>query len=111
MELIWTNFGNPFWDQMGLRGAKMGSKRPLKSLKVAKTCICKNLKNPSVFHGFWGAKAVQDNLERPKKAPKRHLKSSEGFKKVDPKIESILAILLTSFGLILGYILKPKTTP
>ena len=30
---------------MGLRRAKMGSKRPLKSLKVAIICICKNLKN------------------------------------------------------------------
>ena len=76
---------------MGLRGAKMGSKRPIKSFKVPKTCICKNHKNPSVFHGFWGAKAVQDSLERPKKAPKRHLKSSKGFKKVDPKMEPILA--------------------
>jgi hypothetical protein len=76
---------------MGLRGAKMGSKRPIKSFKVPKTCICKNLEKPSVFNGFWGAKAVQDSLERPKKAPKRHLKSSKGFKKVDPKMEPILA--------------------
>ena len=52
---------------MGLRGAKMGSKRPIKSFKVPKTCICKNLEKPSVFNGFWGAKAVQDSLERPKK--------------------------------------------
>ena len=76
---------------MGLRGAKMGSKRPIKSCKVAKTCICKNLKRPLVFDGFWGAKAVQDSLEGPKKAPKRHLKSSKGFKKVHPKMEPILA--------------------
>jgi len=96
---------------MGLRGAKMGSKRPIKSFKVPKTCICKNHKNPSVFHGFWGAKAVQDSLERPKKAPKRHLKSSKGFKKVDPIMEPILATFWISFGLILGTILEPKTAP
>ena len=105
MDHFWANFGASFWDQMGLRGAKMGSKRPIKSFKVPKTCICKNLKKPSVFNGFWGAKAVQDSLERPKKAPKRHLKSSKGFKKVDPKMEPILATVLTSFGPILGSIL------
>ena len=76
-----ANFGTTFWDQIGLRGAKMGSKRPIKSFKVAKTCICTNLKKPSVFDGFWGAKAVQDSLERPKKAPKRHPKNSKNSKK------------------------------
>ena len=111
MDHFWANFGAYFWDQMGLRGAKMGSKRPIKSFKVPKTCICKNHKNPLLFHGVWGAKAVQDSLERPKKAPKRHLKSSKGFKKVDPKMEPILATFWISFGLILGSILKQKTIP
>ena len=102
LEHFWTNFGHPFWDQMGLRGAKMGSKRPIKSFKVAKTCICKNLKKQCVFHGFWVSKAVQDSLGRPKKAPKRRLKSSKGFKQVNPKIEPLLATFWTTFGAILG---------
>ena len=89
----------------------MGSKRPIKSFKVAKTCICKNNEKHLVFDGFWGSKAVQDSLGRPKKAPKRHLKSSKGFKKVDPRIAPILATFWTSFWLILGSILKPKTGP
>ena len=102
MEYFWANFGDPFWDHMVLRGAKMGSKRPLKSLKVATTCICKNLKKPSVVYGFWGSKAVQDSLGRPKKAPKRRLKSSKGFKKVDPKIEPILATFWTTSAALVG---------
>ena len=76
----------------------MGSKRPIKSFKVAKTCIRKNIKQPAVFDGFWGSKAVQDSLGRSKKAPKRRLKSSKGFKKVDPKMEPILATFWTIFG-------------
>ena len=96
---------------MGLRGAKMGSKRLLKSLKVAKTCICKNLKKPSVFHGFWASKAVQDSLWRPKRDPKRRLKRSKGFKKVDPKMEPILATFWTNFEPLLELILKLKSAP
>ena len=111
LEHFWANFGEPFWDQMGLRRAKMGSKRPIKSFKVAKTCICKNLKKQYVFHGFWASKAVQDSLGRPKKAPKRHLKSSKGFKKVDPKMEPILTTYWTTFGALLGPILEPKSAP
>ena len=84
------NFRAPFWEQMGLRWAKMGSKRPIKRFKVAKTCIWKNLKNCQAFDGFWASKAVQDSLGRPKKASKRLLQSSKGFKKVDPKMEPTL---------------------
>ena len=105
LEHFWANFGDFFWDQMGLRRAKMGSKRPTKSFKGAKTCICKNLEKHYVFHGFWVSKAVQDSLGRPKKAPKRRLKSSKGFKKVDPKIEPILITFWITFGALLGPIL------
>ena len=96
---------------MGLRWAKMGSKRPIKSFKVAKTCICKNLKKHCSFHCFWASKAVQDSLGRPKKAPKRRLKSSKGFKKVDPKMEPILTTFWTTFGALLELMLEPKSAP
>ena len=108
---LWTLFGallDEFWGPfLGPDGrwAKMGSKRPIKSFKVAKTCICKKLKKHYVFRGFWASKAVQDSLGRPKKAPKRRLKSSKGFKKVDPKIEQSLIIFWISFGALLGPIL------
>ena len=89
----------------------MGSKRPIKSFKVAKTCICKNLKKHYVFHCFGASKAVQDSLGRPKKAPKRRLKSSKGFKKVDPKMEPILITFWITFGGLLGLILGLKLAP
>ena len=89
----------------------MGSKRPIKSFKVAKTCIWKNLKKPLFVYGFWASKAAQDSLGRPKKASKRHLKSSKGFKKVDPKMEPILTICWTTFGLLLRHILVLKSAP
>ena len=68
--------------------------------------ICKNLKTRSVFDGFC-SKAVQESFVRPKKAPKRHLKSSKGFKEMDPKMEPILA----TFGALLGPIVGPKSAP
>ena len=37
-------------------------RRTTKSLELPKTCICKNLKKPLVFQGFWGSRAFQDSL-------------------------------------------------
>ena len=65
---------------MGPRGAKMGPKRPIKSFKVPKTCICNDLKMLSFLRGFCGSTAVQESLGRPKKAPKIHLKRASGFR-------------------------------
>ena len=33
-------------------------KSTIKSPKVPKTCICKNLEKPLVFQGFWGPEGV-----------------------------------------------------
>ena len=63
------------------------------------------------MHCFWASKAVQDSLGRPKKAPERRLKSSKGFKKVDPKMEPILITFWITFGALLGLILGPKSAP
>ena len=70
MEHFWANFGDPFWDQMGLRGAKMGSKRPIKSFKVAKTCICKNLKKTFVFYVFGLPRPSKTALGDPRRLPR-----------------------------------------
>ena len=70
----------------------------------------KPAKKHNVFHCFWASKAVQDSLGRPKKAPKRRLKSSKGFKKVDPKMEPILITFWITFGALLGPI-RPKLAP
>ena len=45
LEHFWTNFGDPFWDQMGLRWAKMGSTRPLRASKSQKPAFAKSLKH------------------------------------------------------------------
>ena len=58
---------------------------------------------------FWGSKAVQDSFGRPKKAPKRHLKSSKTSKNRGPKMDLIFTNLLTTFGAILGSILGSKS--
>ena len=42
-------FWGPFWDQIGPRRGQDEPKRPIESFKNLKTCICKNIKKPSVF--------------------------------------------------------------
>ena len=58
---------------------------------------------------LWGSKAVQDSLRRPKKAPKRHLKSSKTSKNRGPKVDLILTNCGTTFGAILESILESKS--
>ena len=80
------------------RKVRMSFKRPIESFKVVKIC-------------FWASKAVQDSLGRPKKAPKRRLKSSKGFEKVHPKMEPILTTFWITFVALLGSILGLKSAP
>ena len=70
MEHFWTNFGDSFWDQLGLRWAKMGSKKPIKSFKVAKTSTCKNLKNLQFFIVFGVPRPPKTALVGPKRLPR-----------------------------------------
>ena len=46
---FWGPFWGPFWDQIGPRRGQDEPKRAIESFKDPKTCICKNLKKPSVF--------------------------------------------------------------
>ena len=116
--IFWISFGTlfgqllgpfwgQFWDQIGTGRRQDGTKRAIKSSKDPKSCICKNLKKPSVFQGFWGPKASQESLRRPKKAPKREPKSSKTQQKRDPKMGPEIIICWTNFGTILGAILGP----
>ena len=98
---FWTTFGQfwglfwgPFWDQIGPRRGQDEPKRAIESFKDPKTCICKNLKKPSVFLGFWGPEASQKSLRKPKKAPKRHPRSSKASKKGIQKWTSKLSFFL-----------------
>ena len=112
-ENVWANFGDPFWDQMGLRGAKMGSKRPIKSFKVPKTCICKKRKKLIVFDGFWGSK-VQGRPRQPWKAQEGSQeapKELQGLQKSGTKNGTNFCNCLNNFWDTLGPILVPKSAP
>ena len=52
-----------------------------------------------------GSKAVQDSLGRPKKTPKRHLKSSKTWKNRGPKKDLKFTNFWITLGAILGSIL------
>ena len=82
---IINHFGAPFWDQIGSGRRQDGTKRAIESFKDPKSCNCKNIEKPFVFQGFWGPEASQESLRRPKKAPKRHLKSSKTQQKTESK--------------------------
>ena len=105
---LWGPFWGPFWDQIGPRRGQDGPKRATKSFKDLKSCICKKLKKPSVFQGFWGPEASQ---QRPMKAPKRHTKSSKTSKTRDPKMDPQIINFWTKFGPILGSIFGPEWAP
>ena len=78
LEHFWTTFGailGPFWDQIGSRGVRMRPRRPSRASKYPKPPFTITLKTVSFCLRFWGSKAVQDSLGRPKKAPKRHHRS------------------------------------
>ena len=104
-------FWGQFWDQIGTGRRQDGTKRAIKSSKDPKSCIRKNLQNPSVFQGFWGPKASQESLRRPKKAPKREPKSSKTQQKRDPKMGPEIINFGTNCGTILGAILGPELAP
>ena len=107
MEPFWR----PFWDLIGPRRGQDGTKRAIKDSKDPKSCICKNLKKPLVFQGFWGPGTSQESLRRPKKATKRHPKSSKTQQKRDPKMDHKIINFWTNFGAILGAILGPELAP
>ena len=70
-QIFATIFGTR-WAYEGPRWALRG---PLRSSKSQQPAFAKTIKK-TFFDGFWGSKAIQDSLGRPKKAPKRRLKST-----------------------------------
>ena len=86
---------------MVLRGPKMGSKRPIKSFKVAKTCICKNHKKTFGFLWFWG---FQGRPRQPWKAQEGSQEAPTELQRLykdGPKMETILTSFCTTFGALL----------
>ena len=94
--------------QIGPRRGQDGLKRAIKSFKDPKICFCKNLKKPSVFQGFWGPGTSRESLRKPKKATKRHPKSSKTQQKKKPKMDHKIINFWMHFGAILGGILGSK---
>ena len=77
LEQFWEPFWGAFWDQIGQRGGKMSPREPSGASKSQKAAFSKTLKNLKFFLKFLGPEASQESLKRPKKAPKRHPKSSK----------------------------------
>ena len=101
------SFWDPFWDQIGPRGAKMGPREPFRASIYRKTAFANTLTKTCSFSMFWGSRAVQDSLGRPETAPKRHLKSSKTSKKGVKKWTGFLLI----FGLLWGQFWGPFWSP
>ena len=79
-------------------------KRAIRSFKKSKNCICKKVVFALDCRHFFILEASQESLERPKRAPKRHPKSSKTPKKRDPNWTQ----KLTNFGQILEQFWDPK---
>ena len=65
-------FGDPFWDQIGPRGAKMGPRGPSRGAKYRKHAICKNLKN-SFFIFLGGPRRSKTASEDARRLPRGYL--------------------------------------
>ena len=108
LDYLWNHFGDPFWDQISPRGAKISPKRPIKLCEIPKTRIYKNLKKTHGFSRFFGVQgrprprlqAQEVSKEAPEELQKLKNKGSEN----GPQFYN----LLINFGTILGSILGKK---
>ena len=95
---LWGPFWGPFGGQIGPRRGQDGLKRAIKSFKDPKICICKNLKKPAVFQGFWGPRLPKTASKSPRRLPRGTQRApkpeKKGFQKWTPK--------LLIFGPVLG---------
>ena len=60
---------------------------PSRASQYQNPAFAKTLKNAHVLFSFLGSEVVKDSLERPKKAPKRHLNGSKTSTKRIPKMD------------------------
>jgi hypothetical protein len=66
-------FGEPFWDQIGPRGAKMGPRRPPRASNYRKPVCAKTLKNNRFFNFFGGPRSSKTASEDPRSFPGGYL--------------------------------------
>ena len=108
---LWGPFWGPFWGQIGPRRGQDGLKRAIKSFKDPKICICKSLKKPSVFQGFWGPRLPKTASKSPRRLPRGTQRAPKPEKNRTQKMDPKIIVFLTSFGAIFGAILGSELAP
>ena len=73
MEPSGRPFWEPFWDQIGPRGAKMGPRGPSRAPKFRKPTFAKTLKNHWFFKVFGGPRPSKTASKDPKSLPRGYL--------------------------------------
>ena len=66
-------FWEPFWDQIGPRGAKMSPRGPSRTPKYRKPTTPKKLKKLLFFKGFGGPRPSKTASKDPKRLPRGYL--------------------------------------
>ena len=70
LEHFWTNFGDPFWDQMGLSRPRWALRGPLRASKSQKPAFAKTLKNIVFFMVFGLPRPSKTALGGPRRLPR-----------------------------------------
>ena len=86
LEHFWGHFGTHFGTRSGQEGANMCPRGPSKTPKTQKVAFAPTFKTLEFFKVF--------GVQRPKKATKRHPKSSKTQQKRDPKMDHTIIICL-----------------
>ena len=81
-------FWEPFWDQIGPRGAKMSPRGPSRAPKYRKPTFAKTLKNHLFFKVFGGPRPSKTSSKDPKSLPRGYL--------------GLLEAILSHLGSVLG---------
>ena len=84
LDRFWDYFGAHFGIRLAREWTKMSSRRLSRASKTQKPASAK-IGKINIFLVFFGSKAAQDRLKEPKKAPKRHPKTSKASTKRDQK--------------------------
>ena len=102
LDNFFVFLGTHFWTISAQDGPRLAQEGHQELQRIENLHLQKSLKNKFVFR-FLGSKADQDSLRKPKKAPKRHQKSSRTSKKQEsqngPKFYYFFDKLLDHFGI------------
>ena len=73
MELFGDSFWDPFWDQIGPRGAKMGPRGSSRASKNREPAFANTLKNYFFLNVFGGPRPSKTASKDPKRLPRGYL--------------------------------------